>query len=277
MNARFWKIGCGCFIAMILAMGALVVVIWLCPGALFLTDRTMKGTKFRLRGRLMMLASDSGVLNDTSRQKYGAARFQTFVATKNNAVEDFWVRGKKHSVRYTLNPNLDSWTSTSNIGWIVQASVSCATNLMFKVYSNLDILPIPLEEGTIGCWKEYERFLLGVGGVYAFETECDQMFKENCIPGNQSADILPSLRFAANGAQTVRFEKIDDDQSILIIYLDADEPSGFIVSQTVDSRVHMPGRLRSMKIVRLEDRIWWFSKTMIFPKADEAYFILHGK
>ena len=189
------------------------------------------------------------------------------------------MRGKKHSVRYTLNPNLDSWTSSNNIDWIVLASVSCATNLMFKVYSNLDILPIPLEEGAIGSWKEYERFLLGVGGLCAFEKECDRMFKENCITDNQSADILLPSRFAANGAQKVRFEKLDDYESILIVYLDADEQSGFVVSQTsaFDLRVHKLGRLCSMKIVRLGYRIWWFSKTMIFPKADEAYFILHGK
>jgi len=276
MNARFWRIGLYGLIALLMAMGALFVGIWLPPGT-FLTDRGTKGMRFCLWARLRSVVEDSGVLDDTSRQMYGAARFQTFVATKNNVVEDFWMRGKKHSVRYTLNPNLDSWTSRSNIDWIVQAEVSCATNLMFKVYSNLDVLPMHLDCQGIAMGGKYERFIKGIGGLLAFEEACNRVFMRNGLQGDPVGAISLPSEFSANGAQGLRLESSNDNQLFMIIYLNKDVQSGFIVSQSVSSDVNMPRHFNGMYVIRLDERIWWFDKSQEASRSDEAYSILHGK
>ena len=87
---------------------------------------------------------------------------------------------------------------------------------------------------------------------------------------------LPS-EFSANGVQELCFESSNDNQLFMIIYLNKDVQSGFIVSQSVSSDVNMPRHFNGMYVIRLDERIWWFDKSQEASRSDEAYSILHGK
>ena len=239
---------------------------------LILTDRGVQGMKFCLRARMMNLAFDAGMMN-VNGDDCRTTDIRAFVAARNGSKEGFWVSGKKYDVQYKLNANIDAWTYTGVVDWIVEAQVSCSTNLIFRMYSNLDVLPMTMRDDCTVADKKYERFLLRIGGLSAFEAECDNAVKNESV-NDSLTDIPVSPRLAALGVQELRIVH-DNSKTFLIIFLDKDKSSGFISLQKGDSQIELDVHFMDVSVIRLDERIWWFDETqMAFD--DEAYLLLHG-
>lgn len=246
------------------------LVIYFRPEVL-LTDRSMRGLKFSLRARLMNLAFDAGLMNE-SRDNCRVEDIREFLIARNGSREGFWVSGKKYDVQYKLNMDIDAWICTGKVDWIIQAKVSCATNLVFKMYSNFDVLPMPVE-GEYAA-PEYERFILSMGGLAAFEEECDNVLKN--VSRNVPLGGIPvPPKLATLGAQGLK-QVYDNGKAFLIVYLDKDRSSGFVRLMEGDSRIKLGVYFGDKGAIRLDERIWWFGDVYVMRVVDEAYFILHG-
>lgn len=270
MNTVLKKVAFGTVVLIALVPCLFFLIVYVQP-ELILTDRSVRGMKFCLRARLMNVAFDAGLMN-VDRGDCRATDIQEFVVVRNNSREDFWVSGKKYDVQYELNMDIDAWSCTGKVDWIIQAKVSCATNLVFKMYSNFDVLPMPMEYRCVAI--KYERFLLSMGGLSAFEEECDNMLKN--ISRNVPLDNIPvSPKLATLGVQGLK-QAYDNGKTFLIIYLDKDMSSGFIRLLEGDPHIKLSEYFKNARAMRLDERIWWFGDDLAMHIADEAYFILHG-
>ncbi len=271
MNTVLKKVAFGT-VALIALVPCLFFLIVYVQPELILTDRSVRGMKFCLRARLMNVAFDAGLMN-VDRGDCRATDIREFVAARSGSREDFWVSGKKYDVQYKLNMDIEAWTCTGKVDWIIQAQVSCATNLMFKMYSNFDVLPMPVEYRCKAA--KYERFLLSMGGLSAFEEECNNVLKNKSR--NVSSDDIPaSSKLATLGVLGVKHQAYDDGKAFLIVYLDKDRSSGFIRLLGGDSHINLSEYFKNARAMRLDESIWWFGDDPSMHIADEAYYILHG-
>ena len=270
MNALSKKIAFGTVALFLLVPCLFFLIIYVQP-ELILTDRSVRGMKFCLRARLMNVAFDAGLMN-VDRGDCRTTDIREFIVARNGSREDFWVSGKKYNVQYELNMDIDAWSCTSKVDWIIQAKVSCATNLVFKMYSNFDVLPMLMEDRCVAT--KYERFLLSIGGLSAFEEECDNVLKNRSR--NLPLDDIPvSSKLATLGVLGLK-QAYDDEKAFLTVYLDKDRSSGFIRLLEGDPHIKLSDYFKNAGSIRLDERTWWFGDDIAMCNADEAYFILHG-
>ena len=270
MKALSTKVVAGTIALIILVASLFSLAVYFLP-ELILTNRGLRGMRFSLRGRMMNVAFDAGLMN-VARNAGQAMDIREFVVARNGSTEEFWVSGNKYDVQYELNSDINAWTCTGKVDWIIQAKVSCATNLVFKMYSNFDVLPMPVED--LCAATKYERFILGMGGLSAFETECDNVLKNGLC--NIPLDHIPvPPKFAALGVQGLKLVH-DNGTSFLIVYLDNGKSSGFIRLLEDNSHIKLGEDFKNTRAIRLDENIWWFGDVKVTCDADEAYSILHG-